>query len=63
MAALVLTVEGETNSGLSSILLIPAISMPWQIFFYVRSTCKNWSRKHNHAPFEGDLSSFWQDLV
>ena len=28
-----------------------------------RGATKNWSRKHNHAPFEGDLSSFWQDLV
>jgi len=33
MAALASTVEGETNSGLSSILLIPANSVPWQNYF------------------------------
>ena len=67
MAALASTVEGEIKSGSSSTaLLISANSMPWQNwqFFKVHSCAgKNWSREHNHAPFGGDLSSFWQDLV
>jgi len=56
MAALVSTVEGETNSGPLSILLMPANSMPWQNFF-LTCTYKNWSREHNHAPFRDGLSS------
>ena len=40
-----------------------ASAVQWIIFLSPQLPIQNGSREQNHAPFRGDLSSFWQDLI
>jgi len=35
----------------------------WRIYLSPQLPIQNGSREQNHAPFGGDLSSLWQDLI
>jgi len=57
------TVGAISSSPSSATLLIAAHRVAWRIFSNFTVVHKNGSREQNHAPFRGDLSSLWQDLI
>jgi len=57
---------GAISSSSSLMTLLIAVrpdGVPWIIFSKSTVAHKNGSRKQNHAPVRGYLSSIWQDLL
>jgi len=56
-------VGAMSSSPLTTTLLIATHIVAWRIVSNSTVMHKNGSREQNHAPFRGDFSSLWQDLI
>jgi len=65
MAAKASTIKGVIISSPSSTTLLIAVQrVSWRIISNRAQFCiQKWISEQNHAPFRGDLSSLWQDLI
>jgi len=61
-AVLVISNSRSAANCLSQ-LMARASAVQWRIFLSPQLPIQNGSREQNHAPFRGDLSSLWQDLI
>ena len=53
----------NSRSAANCLSHVARASVQWRIFLSPQLPIQNGSRKQNHAPFRGDLSSLWQDLI